>query len=382
MLNYSFRLALLIYSVIIVMLLIAKPYRAYVNIATNNNRSRTTSFFIFVLYAIVLIFAFHLHDTYHYLWLFSGTSVYSINLTEAFEAVYNWLTEVLNKNYILWRTVIWGTACLFTYHTAKKLKLERNGNLFLALVLFGFGLDTETRGILGHTMLLFGVVLLVDKESSVRTKFVGLVLFAVSYFFHKSMYVNIAFALLAFLPFLTKRKVIIASLVAFPFLTTVATFLINGIASGSIDMSLGDSVGGVGDASARYAAGERTKVNSNGVIGNIIGLTPEYIAMFYLIDRVVFKRYFAGIKKEKVFTYLFKLTYVAIYIASLFAFVETSSWIYSRFKYMGFFPMVFVLAKVWSLEPRSNKWVKAIIILQTFSFAWTMAYRLYKWYGL
>ena len=70
-----------------------------------------------------------------------------------------------------------------------------------------------------------------------------------------------------------------------------------------------------------------------------------------------------------------------MYIASLFAFVETSSFIYSRFKYMAFFPLVFVLAKVWSLEPRTNSWVKSIILLQLFALFYDWAYKIYDWAG-
>lgn len=361
------------------MFLIAKPWRTYFNPQSNNVCNGIAVFFL--LYVSTCVFGFWEYDTYHSWDDFIANRLVNFQLS-AYEAVYNWLGEKSGGNYFLWRALIWIPACVFYFSTAGRLKLMHR-NMLAAMILFGSMLS-YTRGMLGHTMLLFGVVLLVDKESSIGSKFIGLVLFAVSYFFHKSMYVNIIFAFLAFLPWLTKRKVIIVSLIIFPFLTTVATFLIDGISSGNIDLSLGDGVGGVGsaDKAVRFASGDKMTVNSNGVIGNIINLTPEYLAIFYLIDRIVFKRYFVGIKQERVFTYLFKLTFVAIYIASLFAFVETSSWIYSRFKYMGFFPMVFVLAKVWSLEVRSNKWIKTIVILQTFAFVFTMAYRLYKWYGL
>ena len=195
-------------------------------------------------------------------------------------------------------------------------------------------------------------------------KIIGLAIVCVSYYFHKSMFVNIIFAVLALFPF--GKKTTVVSFIAFPFLTTIATYLIDGIASGQIEIALGEGVGGVGDRSAFYASQERMKSNFLGKIGKIIQIVPEYLTLFYLYYKVIVQRIFDKDKKEKVYTYLFRLTYVAIYIASLFYFVETSNWIYDRFKYMGFFPLIFVLGAVWSKEKNSSKWLKLIILLQLF----------------
>ena len=229
-------------------------------------------------------------------------------------------------------------------------------------------------------MLVLGAVLFMDKKSNTLTKIIGLAIVCVSYYFHKSMYVNIIFAVLALFPF--GKKTIIASFIAFPFLTAIATYLIDGIVSGQIDMALGEGVGGVGDETASYASGERMEVNVYGMIKKIIIYIPEYLTLFYLYYKVIVQRIFDKDKKEKVYTYLFRLTYVAIYIASLFYFVETSSWIYERFKYMGFFPLVFVLGAVWSKEKYSSKWIKVIILLQALSILYILSYKLYKWYGM
>lgn len=376
--NYSWRLALISIFTFLIMLLIAQPWRTYFNPQSNNVRKGIIVFFL--LYVSTCIFAFWSADTYHS-WdgfYMAETYYYKNYNILGYEGVYNWLTNVSGNNYFLWRTYIWLPACLFLFLTAARLELLHR-NMLLSMILFGAMLS-YTRGMLGHSMLLFGAVLLVDKKSNVATKVIGLALFCVSYFFHKSMYVNIAFALLAFYPL--GKKSFVVSLIAFPFLTTVATMLIDGIVSGALDMSLGEGVGGEGDRTVMYASSEKMEWNIFGDIGRVISYLPEYLTLFYLANRVLYKGYFKGIKREMVFTYLFRLTYVAIYIASLFAFVETSTWIYLRFKYMAFFPMLFVLAKVWSLEPKSNSWVKWIILLQVFAlfFGWFM--KIKTWYEL
>ena len=374
--SYSYQLALISIFTFIIMLIIAKPWRTYFNPQSNNERKNIRVFFW--LYVSTCIFAFWEADTYHSWEGFIEARFYDNYRIGAYEEVYNWLAGISGNNYFLWRTYIWLPACLFLFVTASRLGLLHR-NMLLAMALFGSMLSF-TRGMLGHTMLLFGAVLLVDKNSKITIKFIGLMLFCLSYYFHKSMYVNIAFALLAFYPF--NKKSFVVSLIVFPFLVVVATKFVDGIVSGGVSIALGENVGGAGDRTALYASAEKAKATFLGKIANVVIWLPEYVALLYLVNRVLYKQYFKGIRSERVFIYLFRLTYIAMYVASLFAFVETSSFIYSRFKYMAYFPLLFVLAKVWSLEPHTNAWIKWIICLQLFALFWDLSYEIYKWSGL
>ena len=374
--EYSWSLLIISIFVYIVSILVAKPQITYNNPQRNNVKKGTIAFFILLM--INSVFAFWAADTYHSWEGFIIANQYQSFEILGYEQYYNWLATAVGNDYFLWRACIWIPACLFMYWSAKRLDLL-NRNFLVAMLLFGSFLS-YTRGMLGHTMLVFGAVLFMDKKSNTLTKIIGLSIVCVSYYFHKSMYVNIIFAVLALFPF--GKKTIIASFIAFPFLTAIATYLIDGIVSGQIDMALGEGVGGVGDETASYASGERMEVNVYGMIKKIIIYIPEYLTLFYLYYKVIVQRIFDKDKKEKVYTYLFRLTYVAIYIASLFYFVETSSWIYERFKYMGFFPLVFVLGAVWSKEKYSSKWIKVIILLQALSILYILSYKLYKWYGM
>ena len=333
--SYSYQLALISIFTFIIMLIIAKPWRTYFNPQSNNERKNIRVFFW--LYVSTCIFAFWEADTYHSWEGFIEARFYDNYRIGAYEEVYNWLAGISGNNYFLWRTYIWLPACLFLFVTASRLGLLHR-NMLLAMALFGSMLSF-TRGMLGHTMLLFGAVLLVDKNSKIAIKFIGLMLFCLSYYFHKSMYVNIAFALLAFYPF--NKKSFVVSLIVFPFLVVVATKFVDGIVSGGVSIALGENVGGAGDRTALYASAEKAKATFLGKIANVVIWLPEYVALLYLVNRVLYKQYFKGIRSERVFIYLFRLTYIAMYVASLFAFVETSSFIYSRFKYMAYFQLVF-----------------------------------------
>lgn len=358
-LNYQVELCLISFIGFLIMLMISKPWKSFKSPQKQNTHKGIIAFF--VVFTLFNIFQFWARDYYSYYLGFEYLSQYKSELNYEYELIYNWLADVLNNNYLLWRTIIWGFASIFTYYTAKILDIQnRNLLVLLTLVTAINNLDNVTRGVLGHTIMLFGAVLFVDKKSNTLTKIIGLAIVCVSYYFHKSMYVNIIFAILALFPF--GKKTVVASLIAFPFLTTIATYLIDGIASGQIEIALGEGVGGVGDRTLAYASGNKLYSNINGIIRNIFSLIPEYLSIFYALKKVFFEKYLNSTSNEKLYMYLTRLSFVCIYIGSLFAFIETSSWIYIRFKCMGFFPLVFVLAKLWTLENKANMWIKLIIL--------------------
>lgn len=368
--EYSWSLLIISIFVYIVSILVAKPQITYNNPQRNNVKKGTIAFFILLM--INSVFAFWAADTYHSWEGFIIANQYQSFEILGYEQYYNWLATAVGNDYFLWRACIWIPACLFMYWSAKRLDLL-NRNFLVAMLLFGSFLS-YTRGMLGHTMLVFGAVLFMDKKSNTLTKIIGIAIVCVSYYFHKSMYVNIIFAVLALFPF--GKKTIIASFIAFPFLTTIATYLIDGIASGELELALGEGVGGVGDSTKSYVSQERMQSNLLGIIGKIVRFTPEYLTLFYLYYKVIVQKIFSKEKRERVYTYLFRLTYVAFYIASLFYFVETSNWIYERFKYMGFFPLVFILGAVWGKEKYVTKGTKLIINLTIFAIIWKNLYLL------
>ncbi len=372
--DYNWGLMVLWYAVIFLpMLLIAQPQKTFSNPQINNVRKGTV--ISFILFTLGLIFSFQAHDTYHSWDGFIVDNQYSSYRLSNYEAIYNWLGEVVDGDYWLWRTCIFlPVACLY-FVSARRLNIL-NRNFLLVTVLWTIFLG-EYRNSLGFVAIVYGMILLADGQNATLTRIIGLVLFCLSYFLHSSMYITIGFAILALFPF--GKKGIIVSLIVFPFLTTVATYIVDGIVGGSIGLTLGEGVGGYGDKTLAHTSGERRIANINGIITNIVTAIPGYLILFYTTKRVVFDKVFKGISKERVWVWLFRFYYVSFYIGSLFMFVETSNWIPARFKLMGTVAMVLVLAKSWSLEPKGNKLVKAILIFKGFALTWKIAYQIYKW---
>jgi len=359
--SYSWGLASIGLVVCIIMLFISKPSITYISPQKNNVAKGVGLFFL--LYILNSIFSFWEWDTYHSWGDFVLAKQYENFEINNYEPFYNWLASITRFNYFLWRTLIWTPACLFLYWAGKRLNIL-NRNLLLAMVLFLVFLYSA-RNLLGLAMLLLGLVMLIDDSS--HSKVFGLLLVGASYFFHRTMYITIIFAAIAFFK-LNKGRITIL-LLLFPLFSVATTYLINNIVSGKWVVSLGE-LGNDGNKVVLYAGMERAKSTIFGIIRQIITYVPQYLALVYVVKRIVFDNVLEGDKQQRIWTFLMRFSFVCIYVASTFYFAETSMWVYERFKYMGMIPLTFVLAKVWSLEPKTNVWVKALILLQLLSLSY------------
>ena len=191
--GYSWELASIGLIVCIVLLLISKPFVTYKN-PQNNNVAKGVGLF-FLLYILNSIFSFWEWDTYHSWWGFVEANLLLKFEITAYEPIYNWLATISRGHYFLWRTLIWTPACLLLYFSAKRLNML-NRNLMVAMILFLVFLYS-TRNLLGIAMLLLGLVMFMDDNS--HSKLFGLLLVAISYFFHKTMYITSSSALLQWL---------------------------------------------------------------------------------------------------------------------------------------------------------------------------------------
>ena len=370
--NYSADLLIINIVLTLLMIFISKPGIIYKR-PNNTSINNTTFIFLFILNAFHCIFAFWAADTYHIWWTF----VYEKFSMEYYEQVYNWLANTTNFNYFLWRTIIWTPTLYLIYKSANKLDLITRC-FAVAFVLLNIFIISNTRGALGHSMLLFGIIGFYTNKKCSFNFIISCALIYISYFFHKSMYINIIFAIIAIIPF--KKKGLIISLIAFPFLVMVASKLIVLIQTEALDVAYGEGAGGIGDRTHLYASGETRAININGIIGEYIKWTATYISLIYACKRVVFQNYFENIKNEKIFNFLFRLAYICIYFGAVFSFVEnTSSWIGIRLRYMGMFPLPFVIAKLWSLEKNTNNWIKAIIVFSLIAIIFNYAFTYKPW---
>lgn len=368
--DYSWGLASIGLVVCIIMLIISKPFVTF-NWPQKNNVAKGIVFF-FMIYTLNSIFSFWEWDTYHSWRDFIEARNYESYNIIIYEPVYNWLALLSGNHYFIWRTLIWVPACFFIYLAGRKLTIL-NRNFLLAIALF-LAFQTCTRNLLGLSMMLLGLVFLFKDNSPSRI--FGLALIIASYFFHKTMYITLLFAMLALLP--QNKKTIILLLFLFPLFSMASTYLVNNILSEKWIITMGV----LGEGSNKvldYVSSERKVSTIYGIIEKIISYLPQYVSLIYVTKRIFFDDILEDDKQKKIWTYLCRFSFVCIYIASTFYFTETSSWIYIRFKYMGLIPLTFVIAKTWSVETHTNNWIKSIIILQLIALSYRWIVQWWHW---
>lgn len=354
------------------MILICKPNKIYRN-PTNNEITKIVFISIFILNIFHCIFAFWAEDTYHIWWDFL-TERFSM---EHYEGIYNWLANKTELNYFLWRSFIWIPTLYLIYKSSEKLDLI-NRCFAVSFVLLNIFVISNTRGALGHSMLLYGIILLFYNKKLSLKFIMSCMIIYLSYFFHKSMYINLIFSVIALMPL--KKNVFIISIIIFPLFVEIASRFINLLQTETISISYADNVGGLSDRTQTYVTGEAINININGIIGQFVKWIPTYLSLIYLCKRVIFQKYFDNIRNKGIYRYLFNLTYVCFYFGTVFSFVEnTSSWIGIRFRYMGLFPLPFIIAKLWCLEKKTNNWIKSIIILSIVSILYTYIFTYKAW---
>jgi len=354
MYEYSWQLALLSYSFYFVMLIIASPYKNYLSRTRLVNQVYLNIFFFF--YMILNVFSFWEYDTYH---SWEQFLLYGSDIT-GYENIYHTIAEFVNGDYFLWRFLVWVPACLFIYLTARKLELLNN-KFLVSIVLFG-GFIGYTRGMIGFTMLIFGLVLLID-DNRVLKKLLGLCLIVGSYFFHKSMFVAILFSILALFPF--KKNILTSLVFGFPLLAIFTTIFVLMFGDVLSSAGLSDGVGEAGENSVNSALSyERETRNTIGMLMKLFEVIPQYATLFYMAKLIYKEKILNNVTHEKTYKYLFRFTFIGFYVASLFFFTDFSAWIYERFKHIAFFAMIFVFAAVIGNENIHSKFMRNIVVLQ------------------
>lgn len=372
---YSWRLAFICYVAYFAILYIAKPLQSYRSPLRNSVNVKCRIFFLLII--LINVFSFWEYDTYHTWELFENRAFISVYGVEAFEDVYNYLSIIARGNYFLWRFYIWGSAFLFIYCTANLLDIKNRHFLTATAIFLAFA--GYSRVILGCSMLVFGCTAFFVYDKYWK-KVAALFLIVASYYFHKSMYVNIAFVVLALFP-LNKHSYRIL-LILYPFLTAVTTYIVNNYSIVLMLTGLGSEVGGNSmDGGLSYIDQERSTANSTGLVTQIITMTPSYISIFYIARKLLYENILKTDRNQTALVFLFRYCFIAVYIASLFYFTETSSWIYIRFMNMAVYPLAIVLAYLWTLESKTSKWAQSIIIIQLIGLFIVHFVRLYHGMG-
>ena len=260
--------------------------------------------FVFICMALYSVLGFLEWDTYHY---YSAYKEITTSGTRFFEPFFYWLAQHLSHSFLLWRFVIWGTACMLMIWSAKILDLNANVMCFMAPLLFLTQLSV-TRSAIGLALMVFCAILFIQSLEKKNVFFMLIAILGIfaSNFLHKSMIIFIAILVVSYFVPLNKRTFFV-SLILFPFLYVATLQLFQNFSFFTV---LSEEQEGLISA---YQMSEKKELNTNGVIITIF----EKIILLLLVFNLTKKFLFDKIESTKAQRFIYKYAYMMIYVSFL-----------------------------------------------------------------
>lgn len=322
-----------------------------------------------LLFLFITVMGLHRWDTYHM------AEWWPNHYFSHFEPFHMWIINTFAyDSYFVYRLIVFGITGVLFCKLAKQLG-DFNNNFCLITTLFLVdSMFSEMRGTIGVMVMIYGSAHLLKETNSANIKsFLWLVVIGSSLFMHRSMLLTLLLAAIAF--FIPLNKTVIKlSWILFPLSVIVTKQIINYFLAGGFDLSFGDDMQ-LEDKALMYIGDKKLSRSIIGQITNLLTNLPLYLSFFYLSKKVGFSELYL----DKVHSFLFRLFYICVYVASLLSFVETSTWLVVRINVIALYPLPFILTKVWNHEEFASRWTKAIILCSVITVVFSMSYRIYIW---
>ena len=188
-----------------------------------------TKIFFPILVMVYIITSFTDGDFSHYQMMVKS---YSGPESTGLERIYEYVIELTNQNYFLFRTIFFGGMILLLLRLFKNYNLDKYNALYFLFAVF-IGTLSYSRASVGMTFLFLGLSIFFSDNRSIIKTLIGALFILASYFFHRSCIVLIPMTLLGFVPINKKTIPIIlcAVVLSFAVLKGLASDIINEVAS-------------------------------------------------------------------------------------------------------------------------------------------------------
>lgn len=266
------------------------------------------------------------------------------------EPVYRYIVKLVNKNYLLFRIIIWGGAFLLSCFTFRRFEVNVNVASFflIAVFLLKFNYSRSTLAMASYFLGLSFLIKPLKNNRIISWILVGL-FFLGAYEFHHSLLPVLLLSITAFLP-INKPYVIFLLIILLPFLSVI------------IDRSF-HMVDFIGDESISskfdsYLERESESANFLGYISNVI----MYVAFVLpiLINTIVVVKYHKVLTPPIV--RLFRVTFTIVIFAVSFLFMGLNSYLFVyRYLFMAFIPLTILTVYFYQNQLLSKKFYTIIL---------------------
>lgn len=340
-------------------------YGRYVNKAllqeTKTNYTLMLGALLLIITACIDTDWFHYRDMVHEYDLSYGTLNYG-------EPVYRGIVKLVDKNYLLFRIIVWGSAFVMALTAFRRFDINVNTAVFflIAVFLIKFNYGRATLGMASYYLGLSFLIIPLK-----QSRFISLLLAAVfllgAYEFHHSMLLLIVLTPMVLVP-IDKPVVVVIAIVALPVIASFINsnlFLIDRLENEYISDKMGN-----------YLEREGGAANIFGIIQSIMSY-GAFIAPI-LIDSVAISR-----NRKMIHTSVLKIYRIAISIALvavsfLLMNLDSSLFVY-RILYMSFIPLSIITVYLFEHHFLSKKNYTFIVLWGISAIAFVLLHLIYKY---
>lgn len=309
-------------------------------------------FFGFLLFAIT---DFADGDYYHYWEYIQGLPSYFLS-EDGLEIFYNWLILELNKNYLLFRICVWGSASVLYLLTIRRLGVNLNHCLFVMVVCFIMTFS-YARATLAMALMFYGISLFLKPYNKFKLvwRSIGLVAIICSTFFHRSMTTMIIIVALAyFIPL--NKKITTILLCCFPVIVVLMRIFL----SDYILFYLDDEV--MTRKLTGYMEADRGTANWKGMIQQFFQYSTYYLPLILSSWKLEYQK--QKVICESYVYILYKIVFVTIIVATSMLFiVDGNEVLFYRYIYMTMIPITILLTYLVDENILKFNWLKIVTIL-------------------
>lgn len=333
---------------------------------SNRNKTKKLDKLFFFLILIYVITSFYNGDFWH----LQAYVVHDDEYWKPSESIYDSIIELVKRNYLLFRIIVWGSGLLIIKEIIKKYKLNLNTTLFYYFCLYISVFD-YARASLAMAVYFWGLSYFTIKNNCFN-RIIGLALILSSFLFHTSMLAIIGLTFFIYLP-INKKTLILISII-FPLSSIIINYIVESIIAGN----------GMLDVIIMKLSGIQDSELDDKTLMEKFRLTWHYSTFYIPFFIITYKIYFQNDYKEFPIHIhkLYNITLGIILFATSTLFLGFSNPVlFYRFLYMSMIPLTLLFCYLNEHGYVSLKTYKRILLLGILYINFRHSKVLLRWSG-
>ena len=335
----------------------------------SNQNTKKLDFSFFFLICVYVVTSFYNGDFWH----LQAYISFGYELWKPSEEVYDTIAALVNNNYLLFRTIVWGGGLVLLTKVFKRYGLNQNTSLYYFFVLYISVFD-YARASLAMVIYFLGFSFFTKpaKKHSIAYKVFGILLMLLSYNFHTSMLAIIVLTVIIWVPW--NKTSIVILLITFPVISYLVNWVVfDYILAGGVNDLIENKISTLSEIEAKDTSLLET-----------IRLVWHYSTFYIPFLVVTYLLYFKYNIEEfpNYLVQLYKLTLAIVILATSTLFLGFSNRVlFYRFLYMTIIPLTVLICSLKELGVLSSKAYKKLIVLGAMYIMFRHSKVLLRWSG-